>query len=69
MKLGGTDKPAKALIDLETGEMEIKAINFASNINSFSFLSAREMDESGVYKIMHSKGKDTYTSIVDFKNQ
>ncbi|WP_159038482.1 hypothetical protein [Brumimicrobium mesophilum] len=69
LNLGGTVKPAKAKINLETGEMEIKAINFASNINSFSFPSAREMEEVGVYKIMHSKGKDTYISTVDFKDQ
>lgn len=69
LKVNETVKPVKAIINHETGKMEIKAINFDSNINSFSYASARETEVTGVYKIMHNKGKDTYISTVDFKEQ
>lgn len=59
--------PTKAIINLVTGEVEMKQILRDEDVQSISLLNAQELDEPGKYKVILNKSKDSYISIVDFK--
>lgn len=61
--------PVKAKINLANGDIEIKLILSEKLISDFSFGNAKEMGETGVYKMFIKNAGEYHVLHIDFKDQ